>query len=694
VSADRRQFTGDSDARIPRAPGAIVGDRYRIVRVIARGGTGVVYEAEHTWTERRVAVKMLLPSHASGEAETRRFREEAKSAARLVHPHIVDIIDMGSDGEDGALFIVQGLLVGEDLEQRLERVPRLEADELVRIVRPILDALRVAHARGVLHRDLKPSNIFLVAGDAGRYPPGAAGEVIPKLIDFGASKRLDEAGDLLRLTQNGALVGTPIYMSPEQLRGEPLDARSDIWSLGVVMYRALTGHHPFDAASFTVLVNQILTVRAAAISDPAVPRVVAAVVHRALATRRDDRFASVAAMIDALDASVAAPGARRATLEPPPSDDPTLLEAGLHREIQELALAQGDLPPISDELTNVPAENERVDESVNDGGFARRDGELLPQTPVDEPTGVLHAALAGSVASDGKRSARPHVVRVVAEPTPTPAPHAIRRRPTLVVPGRRPLRKPWRGNVRLGLVATPRIAGGDALRKLVAMIDGSWSVKRFASYSTLVDALCEDEIELAWLPPVAYLRARKLGPVHLLLALERAGQSAYASALIAPQRAGIRSLADVRGKRVAWVDVWSAAGYLMPRSLLREAGHDPAQVFASQAFVGSYAAVLDALDAGRADLGATFCSIDDDGALVAAPWVDRPGLAPIALSGAIPGDAICAGGELSLEDAEAMVSPLIALAGEPEGAELLRRLFGTDRFAEVDPSYYQVLEGV
>ncbi len=219
-------------------------------------------------------------------------------------------------------------------------------------------------------------------------------------------------------------------------------------------------------------------------------------------------------------------------------------------------------------------------------------------------------------------------------------------------------------------------------------------MKRFPSYSTLVDALSEDEIELAWLPPVAYLRARKLGPVHLLLALERAGQTSYGSALIAPRRAGIRSLADVRGKRVAWVDVWSAAGYLMPRSVLREAGLDPAQVFASQAFVGSYAAVLDALDAERADVGATFCSLDDDGGLVAAPWVDHPGIEPIALSGAIPGDAICACGELSLEDAEAMVSPLIALSAEPEGAALLRRLFGTERFAEVDPSYYQVLEGV
>ncbi len=382
MSADRRQFVGGADAAIPRPPGAIVGDRYRIVRVLARGGTGVVYEAEHTWTGRRVAVKMLLPRLAEGEEPMARFRQEAKSAARLVHPNIIDIVDMGCDAEDGALFIVHSLLAGEDLEQRLERAPRLGAEELLRVVRPILDALRVAHQHGVLHRDLKPSNIFLARVRDGGYPqtPGAPGssshppEIVPTLIDFGAAKRLDEGADFLRLTQSGALVGTPIYMSPEQLRGEVLDARSDIWSIGVVMYRALMGRHPFDGPSFPVLVNQILSVRAPAIADPAVPRIVAAVVYRALATRREERFASVAAMIEALDA----PEPARVAVAPK-SEDPTLLEAGLH---DELARARAEL--FTDELTNVPAENERVDESIDDGGSARRSAELRPQTPGDD----------------------------------------------------------------------------------------------------------------------------------------------------------------------------------------------------------------------------------------------------------------------------------------------------------------------
>lgn len=664
-----------ADASIPRAPGAIVGDRYRIVRIIARGGTSVVYEAEHTWTGRRVAVKMLASrvvpdggAQGPSSSQMERFRREARAAAMLEHPHIVEILDMGCDVEDGALFMVQALLVGEDLEQRLEHPPPMSPEELMKVLLPILDALRLAHQHGVLHRDIKPSNIFLVA------PP--TGEVVPKLIDFGASKLLDEGGDGLKLTRKGSTVGTPVYMSPEQLRGEPLDARSDIWSMGVLMYRALTRRFPFDTVTFAALVGAGKTAPAAALERPDVPRRLAGVVHRALAMNREERWASVAAMLDALHSP--------ATMPPPQSvlpeaDDATLIDSNMHELLQRARRGlPAFIPPIADELTNVPAENERMDDSVDDGGGT-------PVPPLWAADGAARPP-----------AARPNPpMRVVAEPTPTPAPHAIRvrRAPVLAVPKRRPGRSPWRGRVRMGLVNPPRSsAGGDALRKLEKAIEGSWSFRSFPSYSTLVDALCEEEIDLAWLPPVAYLRARQLGPVHLLLAVERGARTSYGSALIASQRAGIQELRGIRGKRVAWVDVWSAAGYLMPRNVIREAGFDPEIVFASQAFVGSHAAVLDALEEGRADVGATYCSIDDKGALVAAPWSDRRGIRSIALSGAIPGDAICAAGELHLEDAEAMVEQIVALSADKEGQALLQRVFGAGRFVEVDSSHYHELE--
>jgi serine/threonine-protein kinase len=531
----------------------------------------------------------------------------------------------------------------------------MTAEELLKVVLPILDALRLAHQHGVLHRDLKPSNIFLVASPEQGF--------VPKLIDFGASKLIDEGGDRLKLTRKGAVVGTPIYMSPEQLRGEPLDARSDIWSLGVVMYRALTGRLPFDTSTFAVLVHKRDPGTAAPpIERRDVPRRLVEVVHRSLAMDREARFPSVAAMLDVLHAPLSLPPGQSPI--PPGDDDQTIVDdGGLHDLLQKARRGlPAFIPPIADDLTNVPAENQRMEESV------------------DERSGP-------------QGSGRAPGVRVVAEPTPTPAPHAIRRPPVPVRPARHPGRRPWRGRVRLGLVAAPR-SPGDVLRHLEEAISGSWSLRRFASYSTLIDALCEEEVELAWLPPVAYLRARQVGPVHLLLAIERAEGPAYGSALVASQQAGIQSLHEIRGKRVAWVDVWSAAGYLMPRSIIREAGFDPEQVFASQTFVGSHVAVLDAVQQGRADVGATYCSLDEHGALVAAPWTDRPGLRPIALSGAIPGDAICASGEIALADAEAMVEPLIALSAESRGPALMTRVFGAGRFVEVDPSYYQALEGV
>ncbi len=666
MPADRPPSGDSEDAGLPRRPGDIVGDRYRVVRVLARGGVGVVFEAEHTFIERRVALKMLLPRLAGGEAQVQRFIREAKAAAQLSHPHVVDVVDMGRDPRDGALFLVQSLLISEDLEQRLERAARIPPGQLVDLLLPILDALRFAHERGVLHRDLKPSNIFLVAAPGGGF--------VPKLIDFGAIKRMDGADDWLKLTQAGAFVGTPIYMSPEQIRGEALDARADIWSLGVIMHRALTGELPFETASVARLFDLILTSRAPRIDDPRVPPHLAAVVHRALAPAREDRFPSVAALIEAITAPAAE--ARRST--PPESEERTIIDDTLQTHLQKasrrewpvvLAPRPALIPPVSGDLTNVPAENERVEDSFDDS--------------VPEETATFEHA-----------RVRSPTMRVVAEPTPTPAPHAVRRPVVLAGPSRRAARTTWKKPVRMGLTSAPRGADDELLRGVEKALGDNWTLQRFASYSNLVDALCEDDIELAWLPPVAYLRARKLGPVHLLLALARGGRASYGSAIIASERAGISSLPDVRGKRVVWVDVWSAAGYLMPRGVLRDAGLDPAQVFASQSFVGSHGAVLDALEAGRADLGATYCTLDDDGALVAAPWTDRPSLRPIALSGAIPGDAICAAGELSLKDAEAIVEPLLTLSTDPAGASLLRKLFGTERFAEVDGSYYQALEGV
>ncbi|MBI5517257.1 MAG: protein kinase [Deltaproteobacteria bacterium] len=281
----------DAEARI----GKRIGGKYLLHRVLGSGGMGAVFYGENTWLKRPVAVKVLHPDLAGNSEVVERFLQEAQTASQLRHPNIVDVLDLGQDPRDDALYIVQEYLDGKDLRATLDARGRLSADEAVDIVLPLMGALSVAHRRGIVHRDLKPENVFLMRNEFG--------EVTPKLIDFGISKVLIEDHNQRNLTQAGTIVGTPNYMSPEQARGEvSLDGRSDVWSLGVVLYEMLAGRCPFDAPNQNVLMVKIITEDAPRIEGfaPEVPMDLADVLHMALVNRRDDRFADMDAFIAAM----------------------------------------------------------------------------------------------------------------------------------------------------------------------------------------------------------------------------------------------------------------------------------------------------------------------------------------------------------------------------------------------------------
>jgi eukaryotic-like serine/threonine-protein kinase len=264
-------------------PGRVLAGKYRLLRLLGAGGMGKVHEAVNTWTGRHVAVKELHGSFSSDATAVQRFTLEARSASKIAHPNVVDILDLGVDPETGALFMVQELLTGATLRQRIAERGRLSLDEIMQIVRPALAALVVAHEAGVVHRDLKPDNIFL-ARDAG-------GREVTKLIDFGLSKRLREQ-DGLAITEHGRQLGTPFYMSPEQLRGElDLDERTDVWSIGVVLFEAASGVRPFPGPTYNELVVQILKepVPQLAAVLPAISPVFATLVERALERDRERR---------------------------------------------------------------------------------------------------------------------------------------------------------------------------------------------------------------------------------------------------------------------------------------------------------------------------------------------------------------------------------------------------------------------
>jgi serine/threonine protein kinase len=273
----------------------VIGGRYRVIRELATGGMGTVYEAENTRTRRRVAIKTIRPEVAQRVSVVQRFEREARAAGQLRHPNIIDVLDMGDDAEHQLLFIVEEFLVGGDLGQCLRAVGTLGPRAALATLLPIMDALVAAHAHGVVHRDLKPDNIFLH-----ETPQG----VIPKLIDFGIAKLSEPPLDGRRASL-GSLVGSPIYMSPEQARADAsIDARTDVWSMGVVFYEALTGRTPFEGASAFALFTQLAADQPVAIATiaPQLPADLAAVIQRAVTKDRAARWPTMAALAEALRA--------------------------------------------------------------------------------------------------------------------------------------------------------------------------------------------------------------------------------------------------------------------------------------------------------------------------------------------------------------------------------------------------------
>ena len=266
----------------PIAPGTLLGNRYRLLEHLARGGMASVWIADDTLLARRVAVKTLHPDLAVDPGVRARFRNEAISAASVAHPGIVATFDTGE--ADGVAYIVMELITGPNLRQVLDERGRLPIDESVRIARAVALALAAAHAGGIVHRDIKPANVLLTPG----------GTV--KVTDFGIAKADAGGGDL---TGTGMVLGTARYLAPEQVRGEPADARSDVYAVGLLLHEMLAGSAPFGGDTETASALARLTVPPAAL-PPDVPGAVAAVVARCLARDAADRYPDATALAHGL----------------------------------------------------------------------------------------------------------------------------------------------------------------------------------------------------------------------------------------------------------------------------------------------------------------------------------------------------------------------------------------------------------
>jgi serine/threonine-protein kinase len=293
---------------LSRLTGTLVGDKYRVDRMIGRGGMGAVFAATNTAIGKRVALKFLGREAARDPAATLRFQREAQAAGVIESEHIVHVFDAGTSPE-GLPFLVMELLSGEDLRARLNRDGPLPIREAVKIASEVLRALVRAHAAGIVHRDLKPDNVFLCRRDDGSD--------LVKIVDFGISK-LAHQGSSERITYRGTVLGTAHYVSPEQAHGrDDVDHRADLYGVGVLLFEMLAGRPPHVGPSYEAVLVSICTEDAPDVRGlrPDTPFSLAAAVTCALSRDPNGRYASAEEFLEALrdPASSAHPGGARRT---------------------------------------------------------------------------------------------------------------------------------------------------------------------------------------------------------------------------------------------------------------------------------------------------------------------------------------------------------------------------------------------
>jgi len=273
--------------------GALIEGKYRVDAVIGQGGMGAVYRAWDTRLERPIAIKVVRPDMLSSADARARFQRESLIVAKLQHPAIVTVFDYGTLA-DGAAFLVMEFVPGEDLRQLMKREKTLAPERAATLMHGIAGGVDAAHQSGVFHRDLKPENILLPSSGTG-----------PKVVDFGVAKlSLSGSGEGATQTSGGTIVGTPAYMAPEQLRGDAVDGRADVFSLGAMVYEMVTGKLPYGGGSFIDIGIQ-QSAGEMKVDTGQMPAALAEVIRRAVAYDREKRPATAGELAHAIADAIA-----------------------------------------------------------------------------------------------------------------------------------------------------------------------------------------------------------------------------------------------------------------------------------------------------------------------------------------------------------------------------------------------------
>jgi serine/threonine-protein kinase len=401
----------DPAASLPITPGDVIADKYRVERVLGRGGMGVVVAAMHLHLDQRVALKFIIPGAVGDDTQAiERFLREARAAVRLKSEHVAKVLDVAKL-PSGSPYIVMEFLEGQDLSQVVELEGAIQAERAADYVLQACEAIAEAHAMGIIHRDVKPQNLFLTKG--------LGGVPLVKVLDFGISKVRNANGVDSALTRTASVMGSPMYMAPEQMRSaRAADARSDIWALGVVLYTLLTGGPPFEAETMTELALKVVQDPHPPVSArrPGVAPGLSAIVDRCLAKDPANRFSDVSDLAFALS-DFAPPASRllaentrtilRRNTDPPPRSpsipDRTLLSPGP---------SLGATPPLGKTMSGAWAQDAKSGRTKGIVGIA-----------IVAALGLSAAILFGRLrhATDGDEARRAAIVASPALPTVSPS---------------------------------------------------------------------------------------------------------------------------------------------------------------------------------------------------------------------------------------------------------------------------------
>ena len=600
---------GDNDAAARDAsrtevlpPTRLLAGKYRLGRLLGEGGMGAVYEGEHTGLGSRVAIK-LLSEHIHNERAIARFRREARAMAAVRHDNVVTVTDTGTD-EEGTPFLVMELLEGESLNALIKRERKLTPEAAVPIAMQMLSGLAAAHDRGIVHRDLKPGNVFLAWGNEG--------ERRVKILDFGISKFAE--GATRDLTAEGTMIGTPHYMAPEQARGDKdVDHRADLYGVGVLLYRMVTGRLPFSKKPSDGLYEQILEGDKLPPREvaPEVPEELERVIMKAMDLdpkgrwndAREMRRALIEAVPDAAADGTIPPSVPSGT--PPPMDRDSFGTAPTAVSVPRAAAVPS--PTMKETRAERPAATPSTIEKLDSAAIAAPTPQPVGDTTMEPAqkrasTGILLggltavAALIGAVLFFGDAGTHEPTGETGGEQAADP----------VVAQEGEPLT--FGITMYLGPEQVER-RHGPLATYLQEELGRPIELRILEDHQNIAGALASGELSMAALSPYWYVKAREAAPGLRLVAtpLRRGNVETYVGQIVVLSSSDIDSIEDLAGRRFCYVGLHSTSGYIYPAALLRRLGHDPHAFFGGVVFAdGNHLKALRYLKEGACDGAAVY----------------------------------------------------------------------------------------